>query len=203
MDEDPDYYRILEINDSADEATIKRAIKANYKRLALKNHPDKNPGDKNATARFQKVTGLTAVQIQHAFDILSDDSKRKEYNEGRARRSGDTEAQKLRNRLHMRGLMLRRRRRKKDGIVLSSSGGSDSRNMTGNADNKRINVGARKNNSESNNNRERNKHGVNERNNGRETSNIARTSSADKKNNNATGRDMNPMREQKSNQILA
>lgn len=88
MDGDTDYYRILEIDESADEATIKREVKANYKRLALKHHPDKNPGDENATTRFQK--------IQHAFDILSDDSRRKQYNEGRARRSGDTSARKAR-----------------------------------------------------------------------------------------------------------
>lgn len=55
MDEDSDYYRILEIDDSADEATIKQKAKANYKRLALRHHPDKNPGDENATTRFQKV----------------------------------------------------------------------------------------------------------------------------------------------------
>ncbi|KAL2670035.1 hypothetical protein Neosp_014915 [[Neocosmospora] mangrovei] len=54
MDEDADYYRILEIDDSADEATIKQKVKANYKRLARKHHPDKNPGDENATTRFQK-----------------------------------------------------------------------------------------------------------------------------------------------------
>lgn len=50
-----DYYRILEIDDSADEATIKPKVRANYKRLARKHHPDKNPGDENATAKFQKA----------------------------------------------------------------------------------------------------------------------------------------------------
>jgi DnaJ-class molecular chaperone len=60
MDEDADYYRILEIDDSAGEVTIKQKLKANYKRLARKHHPDKNPGDENATTRFQKVCHFSA-----------------------------------------------------------------------------------------------------------------------------------------------
>ncbi|EEU35865.1 uncharacterized protein NECHADRAFT_77180 [Fusarium vanettenii 77-13-4] len=101
MDEGADYYRILEIDDSADEANIEQKVKANYKRLARKHHPDKNPGDKNATTRFQKLS-----QIQHAFDVLSNDIKRKQYNEERpggkgeaAAREGATESeQQQRNR---------------------------------------------------------------------------------------------------------
>jgi hypothetical protein len=46
-----DFYGILEADPSADDATIK----ANYKRLARLKHPDKRPGDPNATANFQKV----------------------------------------------------------------------------------------------------------------------------------------------------
>ncbi|KAJ4201442.1 hypothetical protein NW759_015629 [Fusarium solani] len=88
MDEDADYYRILEIDDSADEVTIKQKLKANYKRLARKHHPDKNPGDENATTRFQK--------IQHAFDVLSDDIKRKQYDEGRAGHNRETAAREAR-----------------------------------------------------------------------------------------------------------
>ncbi|RSL54931.1 hypothetical protein CEP54_009659 [Fusarium duplospermum] len=88
MDEDTDYYRILEIDDSADKATIKQAVKANYRRLAREHHPDKNPGDENATARFQK--------IQHAFDILSNDEKCKEYNKGRAGRRREAAARQAR-----------------------------------------------------------------------------------------------------------
>ncbi|RSL84285.1 hypothetical protein CEP51_003985 [Fusarium floridanum] len=84
MDEDTDYYRILEIDDSADEATVKQAVKANYGCLAREHHLDKNPGDRNATARFQK--------IQYAFDILSNDEKRKEYNEGRVGRRREAAA---------------------------------------------------------------------------------------------------------------
>lgn len=69
MDEGLDHYRILEIDDSADESTIRQKAKANFKRLALKHHPDKNPEDENATSRFQKVchflnpwvAGLTAI----------------------------------------------------------------------------------------------------------------------------------------------
>ncbi|RSL41955.1 hypothetical protein CEP53_012451 [Fusarium sp. AF-6] len=88
MDEDADYYRIQEIDDSADEATITQAVKANYRRLAREHHPDKNPGDKNATARFQK--------IQHVFEILSSDEKRKKYNEGTARRRREAAARESR-----------------------------------------------------------------------------------------------------------
>ncbi|RTE75694.1 hypothetical protein BHE90_009839 [Fusarium euwallaceae] len=150
MDEDTDYYRILEIDESADEATIKQAVKANYRRLAREHHPDKNPGDKNATARFQK--------IQHAFDILSNDGKRK------------------------------------DGI--------DSSNMTGNADNRSINVDERKNNGDSNRNEERKKHGVNERNNAREMNNVVKTRNAGMTNNSAPRSNAKPERTQKQNLIL-
>lgn len=56
MTNDPsqDYYQVLEIDDSADAATIK----SNYYRLARKHHPDKNKNDDTATARFQQVSIL-------------------------------------------------------------------------------------------------------------------------------------------------
>ena len=59
-----DYYSILGVSRSADEAVIKKA----YRRLARKNHPDVNPGDKAAEERFKS--------IQQAYDILSDSKKR-------------------------------------------------------------------------------------------------------------------------------
>ena len=62
-----DYYAILGIPRSAKEPDIKKA----YRRLARKNHPDVNPGDKSAEERFKRV--------QEAYDVLSDPKKRAMY----------------------------------------------------------------------------------------------------------------------------
>jgi len=62
-----DYYSILGVSRNAKNAEIKKA----YRRLARKNHPDVNPGDKNAEERFKK--------IQEAYDVLSDAKKRSMY----------------------------------------------------------------------------------------------------------------------------
>ena len=59
-----DYYAILGVPRTAKEAEIKKA----YRRLARKNHPDVNPGDKGAEERFKR--------IQEAYDVLSDPKKR-------------------------------------------------------------------------------------------------------------------------------
>jgi molecular chaperone DnaJ len=64
-----DYYAALGISRSAKEAEIKKA----YRRLARKNHPDVNPGDKGAEERFKK--------IQEAYDVLSDPKKRAIYDQ--------------------------------------------------------------------------------------------------------------------------
>ncbi|SDS44359.1 J domain-containing protein [Gramella sp. MAR_2010_147] len=64
-----DYYKLLEINKSASQADIKKA----YRKLARKYHPDLNPNDKEAQARFQ--------QINEAHEVLSDPEKRKKYDE--------------------------------------------------------------------------------------------------------------------------
>ncbi|KAH6986292.1 hypothetical protein BKA56DRAFT_580182 [Ilyonectria sp. MPI-CAGE-AT-0026] len=82
MTNDPsqDYYQVLEIDDSADAATIK----SNYYRLARKHHPDKNKNDETATARFQ--------QIQHAYSILSHRSKRRVYDATRVKPRHDRQA---------------------------------------------------------------------------------------------------------------
>ena len=64
-----DYYSILGISHSADEAEIKKA----YRRLARKNHPDVNPGDKAAEERFKN--------IQEANEVLSDSKKRAIYDQ--------------------------------------------------------------------------------------------------------------------------
>ena len=64
-----DYYKLLELDKSATKADIKKA----YRRLARKYHPDLNPNDKEAQARFQ--------QINEAHEVLSDPEKRKKYDE--------------------------------------------------------------------------------------------------------------------------
>lgn len=62
-----DYYKILGVKSSASEQEIKKA----YKKLAVKYHPDKNPGDKNAEDKFK--------EISEAYTVLSDKEKRKQY----------------------------------------------------------------------------------------------------------------------------
>jgi hypothetical protein len=63
-----DYYKILGVLHNATTDEIKKA----YRQLALKYHPDRNPGDKNSEAFFKKVT--------EAYTILSDPEKRESYN---------------------------------------------------------------------------------------------------------------------------
>ncbi|MBN2317765.1 MAG: molecular chaperone DnaJ [Acidobacteria bacterium] len=62
-----DYYAILGVSRRAKESEIKKS----YRRLARKNHPDVNPGDKSAEERFKT--------IQEAYDVLSDPKKRAMY----------------------------------------------------------------------------------------------------------------------------
>jgi len=66
-----DYYQILGVAKNAD-AT---AIKKQYRKLARELHPDKTKGDKKLEDRFKAVS--------EAYDILSDDKKRREYDEAR------------------------------------------------------------------------------------------------------------------------
>lgn len=65
-----DYYRILGIDSTATSGQIKVA----YRRLALKYHPDRNPGDTHTEERF--------IEIREAYDILSDPAKRSRYDQG-------------------------------------------------------------------------------------------------------------------------
>ncbi|KAJ0013788.1 hypothetical protein Pint_20976 [Pistacia integerrima] len=62
-----DFYKILEVDyDATDEK-----IRLNYRRLALKWHPDKHNGDSTVTEKFQ--------EINEAYKVLSDPAKRIEY----------------------------------------------------------------------------------------------------------------------------
>lgn len=62
-----DYYAILHVKRDASEDEIKKA----YRKLAMKYHPDKNPGDKKAEEKFREAT--------QAYDILRDAQKRAAY----------------------------------------------------------------------------------------------------------------------------
>lgn len=64
-----DYYEVLGVSKDADEATIKKA----YRKLAKKYHPDINPGDKEAEAKFKEAS--------EAYAVLSDADKRRQYDQ--------------------------------------------------------------------------------------------------------------------------
>jgi DnaJ-class molecular chaperone len=64
-----DYYQILGVGRNASEKDIKQA----YRRLARKHHPDLNPNDKSAEARFKEINA--------AYEVLSNPEKRKKYDE--------------------------------------------------------------------------------------------------------------------------
>ena len=67
-----DYYQTLGVAKDASAADIKKA----YRKLARELHPDKNPGNAEAEAKFKEVS--------EAYDVLSDDKRRKEYDEARS-----------------------------------------------------------------------------------------------------------------------
>jgi molecular chaperone DnaJ len=64
-----DYYEVLGVHRNGSEAEIKKA----FRRLALKYHPDRNAGDKDAEARFK--------EIAEAYEVLSDPAKRARYDQ--------------------------------------------------------------------------------------------------------------------------
>ena len=65
-----DYYADLGVSKNASADEIKKA----YRKLAFKYHPDQNPGDKAAEEKFKKITA--------AYDVLGDEEKRRQYDNG-------------------------------------------------------------------------------------------------------------------------
>ncbi len=64
-----DYYKVLDVPKTATEADIKKA----YRRLAMKYHPDRNPGDHEAEERFKEA--------KEAYEVLTDAQKRAAYDQ--------------------------------------------------------------------------------------------------------------------------
>ena len=64
-----DYYEILDVPRDASDRDIKKA----YRRLAMKYHPDRNPGDKEAEDKFK--------ELSEAYEVLSDTQKRAAYDQ--------------------------------------------------------------------------------------------------------------------------
>ena len=69
MAEKRDYYAVLGVERKASEDEVKKA----FRQMALKHHPDRNPGDKDAEARFKEAA--------EAYGVLSDPQKRAQYDQ--------------------------------------------------------------------------------------------------------------------------
>lgn len=83
-----DYYSILGVNNDASAEDITRA----YRKLCLKLHPDRNPGDAEAEERFKRV--------QHAYEVLSNETKRNHY-DATGDDLGDVDPELLRHFQHL------------------------------------------------------------------------------------------------------
>src|SRR3954447_8402767 len=73
---DKDFYKVLGVSKDVSDAELKKT----YRKLARQYHPDSNPGDAAAEARFK--------EISEANSVLSDPEQRKEYDQLRAMGSG-------------------------------------------------------------------------------------------------------------------
>jgi molecular chaperone DnaJ len=73
---DKDFYKVLGVSKDVSQAELKKT----YRKLARRYHPDSNPGDAKAEAKFK--------EISEAYSVLSDEEERKEYDQIRAMGSG-------------------------------------------------------------------------------------------------------------------
>ena len=73
---DKDYYKVLGVAKDADASTVTKT----YRKLARQFHPDANPGDSKAEDRFKEISA--------AYDVVGDETKRKEYDEVRSASPG-------------------------------------------------------------------------------------------------------------------
>lgn len=79
-----DYYKILEVSENADILKIKKQ----YRKLAMKYHPDRNAGDERAAKKFREIT--------EAYEVLSNEEKRKEYDYKRENENNHTKKKMIR-----------------------------------------------------------------------------------------------------------
>ena len=73
-----DYYKILEVSENVEISEIKKK----YRKLAMKYHPDRNAGDERAAKKFREIT--------EAYEVLSNEEKRKEYDYKRENENNHT-----------------------------------------------------------------------------------------------------------------
>ena len=69
MSQKRDYYEVLGVDRGVDDDTLKKA----YRKLALENHPDRNPGDAECERRFKEAA--------EAYAVLGDEQKRQRYDQ--------------------------------------------------------------------------------------------------------------------------